>query len=101
MKPLGTQDLFSFCSSSLEGVALVLRPLFFIFKIYFLLFWLHWVFVALHGLSLVLASMGLSLQWPLLQRMGLRAHRLSCSAACGIFLDQGLKSCPLHFKTGS
>ena len=61
MKPLGTQDLFSFCSSSLEGVALVLRPLFFIFKIYFLLFWLRWVFVALHGLSLVLASMGYTL----------------------------------------
>lgn len=61
MKSLGTQDLFSFCSSSLEGVVLVLRLLFFIFKIYFLLFWLHWVFVALHGLSLVLVSMGYSL----------------------------------------
>ena len=25
-------------------------------------------------------------------------HRLSCSAACGIFPDQGLNLCPLHCK---
>ena len=25
------------------------------------------------------------------------AHGLSCSTACGIFLDQGLNPCPLHW----
>ena len=29
------------------------------------------------------------------------AHRLSCSAACGIFPDQGLNRRPLHCKVGS
>ena len=27
------------------------------------------------------------------------AHGLSCSAACGIFLDQGLNPCPLWWLT--
>ena len=29
------------------------------------------------------------------------AHGLSCSAACGIFLDQGLNPCPLHWQEDS
>ena len=29
------------------------------------------------------------------------AHRLSCSIACGIFLEQGLNLCPLHWQVGS
>ena len=29
------------------------------------------------------------------------AHRLSCSAACGIFLDQGSNLCPLHQQVDS
>ena len=29
------------------------------------------------------------------------AHRLGCSAACGIFPDQGLKACPLHWQADS
>ena len=28
-------------------------------------------------------------------------HKLSCSAACGIFLDQGLNPCPLHWQADS
>ena len=28
-------------------------------------------------------------------------HGLSCSAACGIFLDQGLNLCPLHWQVDS
>ena len=28
-------------------------------------------------------------------------HGLSCSAACGIFLDQGLNLCPLHWEVDS
>ena len=28
-------------------------------------------------------------------------HGLSCSAACGIFLDQGSNQCPLHWQADS
>ena len=77
----------------------------------FIYFWLCWVFVSVRGLSLVAASgghsssrcVGLSLSWPLLLRStGSRragsvvvAHGPSCSAACGIFPDQGSNPCPL------
>ena len=73
-----------------------------------------WVFVSVRGLSLVAASGGhsssrcadLSLSWPLLlrstssRRAGsvVVAHGLSCSVACGIFPDQGLNPCPLHWQ---
>ena len=69
------------------------------------------------GLSLVAASgghsssrcAGLSLSQPLLLRStGSRcagsvivAHGLSCSAACGIFPDQGSNPCPLHWQADS
>ena len=78
---------------------------------------LHWVFVVLQGLSLVvtgggypsLQCEGFSLQWLLLlQSTGSRhpglaavAHGCSCSAACGIFLDQGLNLCPLRWQEDS
>ena len=29
------------------------------------------------------------------------AHRPSCPMACGIFVDQGLNPCALHFKADS
>ena len=29
------------------------------------------------------------------------AHRLSCSAACGLFPDQGSNPCPLHWQADS
>ena len=80
-------------------------------------FWLRWVLVAARGLSLVAASgghsssrcAGLSLSRPLLLRStGSRsagsvvvAHGPSCSAACGIFLDQGSNPCPLHWQADS
>ena len=60
-----------------------------IFLFCFVLFWLRWVFVAAHGLSLVAASggysslrcAGLSLRWPLpLQSMGSRHAGFS---SCG------------------
>ena len=82
----------------------------------FVCFWLCWVFVGARGLFLVVASgsysslwcAGFSLQWLLLLRStgsrhvdsvvvahGLQStgsvvvgHGVSCSAACGIFLDQ-------------
>ena len=72
------------------------------------------VFVSVQGLSLVAASRGHSSSWctslslsqPLLfQSTGSRragsatvAHRPSCSTACGIFPDQGLNPCPLHWQ---
>ena len=80
--------------------------------ILFIYFWLHWVFVAARRLSLVVASgghsssrcAGLSLLRPLLlwstgsRRAGsvVVAHGPSCSAACGIFPDQGSNPRPLH-----
>ena len=60
------------------------------------------------GSSLFQCS-GFSLWWLLLlQSTGSRhigsvvvMHRLSCSAAWGIFLDQGLNLCPLHWQVDS
>ena len=88
---------------------------FFFFK--FIYFWLCWVFVSVRGLSLVAASgghsssrcAGLSLSRPLLLRStGSRragsvivAHGPSCSAACGIFPDQGSNPCSLHWQADS
>ena len=83
----------------------------------FIYFWLYWVFVSMRGLSLVVASgghsssrcAGLSLSRPLLLRgTGSRrpssvvvAHGPSCSAAHGIFPDQGSNPCPLHWQADS
>ena len=91
--------------------------LFFLFIYLFIYFWLCWVFVSVRGLSLVVASggnssswcTGLSLSRPLLLwSMGSRrtgsvvvAHGPSCSAACGIFPDQGSNPCPLHWQEDS
>ena len=93
-----------------------LHVLFFLINFYFY-FWLCWVFVSVRRLSLVAASgghsssrcAGLSLSRPLLlRRTGSRragsvvvAHRPSCSAARGIFPDQGSNPCPLHWQVDS
>ena len=90
---------------------------FFFFLFIFFYFWLCWVFVSVLGLSPVAASgghsslrcAGLSLSRPLLlwstgsRRAGsvVVAHGLSCSAACGIFPDQGSNPCPLHWQADS
>ena len=91
---------------------------FFFFLIYlFIYFWLCWVFVSVRGLSLVVASgghsssrcAGLSLLRPLLLRSTgswragsvVVAHGPSCSVACGIFPDQGLNPCALHWQADS
>ena len=89
----------------------------FLFFFLFFYFWLCWVFVSVRGLSLVAASgghsssrcAGLSLSRPLLLRStGSRragsvvvAHGPSCSAACGIFPDQGSNPCPLPWQVDS
>ena len=101
-------------------ISLLWNIFFFFFKLWVYLFiylWLCWVFVSVRGLSLVAASgghsssrcAGLSLSRPLLLRStGSRragsvivAHRPSCSAACGIFPDQGSNPCPLHWQADS
>ena len=84
---------------------------------FFIYFWVCWVFVSVRGLSPVAASggrsssrcAGLSLSRPLpLRSTGSRragsvivAHGPSCSAACGIFPDQGSNQCPLHWQADS
>ena len=90
---------------------------FFNFFIYYFYFWLCWVFASARGLSPAAASgghsssrcAGLSLSRPLLlQSRGSRrsgsvvvAHGPICSAACGIFPDQGSNPCPLHWQADS
>ena len=101
--------------------------LFFFFNIFFFLtifaylfifiLWLCWVFISVRGLSLVVASgshsssrcVGLSPSRPLLLRSTASrcagsatvAHGPSCSVACGIFPDQDLNPCPLHWQADS
>ena len=98
-----------------------------VFKCLFI--WLHWVFVAMRGLSLVVASRGYSWLWCLgfpfwwlllLRSAGSRyidlssccsraleqgivvvAHRLGCSTACGIFPGYRSNPCPLHWQLDS
>ena len=90
---------------------------FYLLFIYYVYLWLCWVFVSVRGLSPVAESeghsssrcAGLSLSRPLLlQSTGSRrpgsvivAHGPSCSAACGIFPDQGSNLCPLHWQADS
>ena len=77
------------------------------FYLFTFIFWLCWVFVAACRLSKFVASMdyfplrrsGFSLWWLLLQSAGsaVVAHGLSCSTACGIYPEQGLNLCSLHW----
>ena len=100
------------------------KPQLFLFFLFYLfiylfiyLFRLCWVFVSVRGLSPVAASgghsssrcAGLSPSRPLpLQSTGSRragsvvvAHGPSCSAACGIFPDQGSNPRPPHWQADS
>ena len=85
--------------------------------IYYFYFWLCWVFISVRGLSPAAGGgghsssrcAGLSPSRPLLlQSTGSRcagsavvAHGPSCSAACGIFPDQGSNPRPLHRQADS
>ena len=80
-------------------------------------FWLCSVFFGAHGLSLVVVSRGYSLVAMLrlltavaslvvehgLQSTGsgVVTQGLSCLSPCGVFPDQGLNSCPLHWQGDS
>ena len=48
-------------------------------------FWLYWISVAEHGLLIVMAFL-------------VAEHRLRCPVACGIFPEQGLNLCSLHWQ---
>ena len=96
-----------------------LFSLFFFFNFYlfiylFIYFWLCWVFIFYVRASSSCSKRGHSSSWctglslsrPLLWRSTSSrragsvavAHGPSCSAACGIFPDQGLNPCPLHWQ---
>ena len=90
------------------------ETLFIIIKKIILLIYLrlHWVFIAVCGLSLLVASRRYSVvvvhgRLTVAASLALGhsgsvvvAHGLSCPAACGIFPDQGSNSCPLHWQVG-
>ena len=62
---------------------------FFLFKniyLLFLNFWLHWIFVAVHRLSLI------AMYEHQTAASVIMVHRLRCPTACGTFLDQGSMS---------
>ena len=97
--------------------------------VFIIYFQLCWVFDATCRLSPVAASSGyfslwcagFSLQWLLLlqstdsthpvfsscglqapeHRLNVAAHELICSTACGMFLNQELNPCPLHWQADS
>ena len=111
-------DTFVFCFCFCFFFNYLLYFILFFFKFYlFIYLWLCWVFVSVRGLFLVVASGGHSSSWCaglsllrplLLWSTGSRcagsavvAHRPSRSAACGIFPDQGLNPCPLHWQADS
>ena len=81
----------------------------------YLFTWLHWVFVAAHGLSIVAANGGVGATlhcgvWAshfsgfsccgawVPRHLGsvVAVQGLNWPMACGIFPDQGLDRCPLH-----
>ena len=53
------------------------------------------------GYFIVAACGFLSVMASFCKALALGHMRLSCSAACGIFLDQGLNPCPLRWQVGS
>ena len=96
------------------------------FNSFLFYFWLCWVFVAVRGLfsscnergllfvvvrELLIAVASRCRAWAL-EHTGFSscgtwapetvvAHGLSCSAACGVFPDQGSNPCPLHWQADS
>ena len=74
---------------------------------YYFYIWLYLAFMGLHycmGISLIVVS-GLLIAVASLvagmQTSVIDVHGLSCSVACGIVLNQGSNSCPLHWKVDS
>ena len=94
---------WSCCWSTLLDFVLKQTCFIFFFSliIFFIYFWLCWVSVAVKAFSLVAASGSYSLVMVccllifVVSLVG--KHSLSCSEACGIFLDQGFNPCLLHW----
>ena len=88
-----------------------MRPLSLFSRILFICLRLYWVFIAAHGLFLVVMSRSHSSLECLGFSLGstsfrctlsvVFAHRLCCSTACGVFLDQGSNLCPLLWQSDS
>ena len=109
----------NFMSNSTMSIFFLIYSAWFYLLIFKLInyFWLCWVFVSVRGLfsscgkrgPLFITCAGFSLSRPLLLRStGSRragsvvvAHGPSCSAACGIFPDQGSNPCLLHWQADS
>ena len=103
----GSEWRQSMAPQSLHFIVLLKTIYFHLFN-----FWLCWVFIALQGLSLVVVSGGLLLAvaapcggFPCCGAPALgtwasvvAAHGLRCSASCGIFANQGLNPCCLHWQ---
>ena len=85
--------------------------------LFYTYFWLHWVFITAHRLSLVTAREGYSLvavcrllvaMTSLVSEHSFQgvwflavAAWLSCPMTSGIFPDQGSNLCPLHLQVDS
>ena len=96
-------------------ISWLLFPFLKIKKKFYYFFGLCWIFfVALHGLSLVVASGDVGVQaspgggsscyraWALdLMSSVVLVHELSYPKACGIFPDQGPNPCLLHWQVNS
>ena len=74
----------------------------------FIYFWLCWIFIAARAFSLVavlrllIAVTSRCRAWTLgMQNSVVVVHGLSCSAACGVFPNQGLSPCLLHWQVNS
>ena len=85
-------EVFLVCLPSFPGTTSVIFQTLSFFFSFICWLWLPWVSVAEHRLSLVAVSSGSSLAVVM---------RLSCSPACGIFLDQGSNPCPLRWQVAS
>lgn len=57
------------------------------------------LFILLYGLFVAVASLVENRLWS--SGSVVVADRLSCFAACGVFLDHGLNRCPTHCKVDS
>ena len=58
------------------------------------------LFIAVHGPLTIAASLVAEHRLQT-RRLSIVAHGPSCSAACGIFPDQGSNPCPLHWQADS
>ena len=85
------------------SVTLLVQGALFKIFIYIFIFWPCWIFVAAQAFSLVAVLRLLLLQSmdSGVQTSAVVVPGLSCSAACGIFPNQGLSLCLLHWQVNS